>query len=140
MKRLVGIFFSLAMLFMMCSSTFAYSLGGNPVVQAPGDAGSKAATIIGFMQWFGYAIAVGMLVYIGIKYIMASANEKADLKQALIKYVLGAVLIVFAVSIAGWVFGLNGDSTTNGGGTGGNSSNNNQQGSQFRPVYYDEKE
>ena len=107
MKKVMSILMAVAMLFMMYGSVFAdYSLGENPVVQAPGDAGSKAATIIGFMQWFGYAIAVGMLVYIGIKYIMASANEKADLKQALVKYVLGAVLIVFAVSIAGWVFSL----------------------------------
>ena len=119
MKRLIGIFFSVAMLFIMCSSTFAYSLGGNPVVKAPDGASSTAATIIGFMQWFGYAIAVGMLVYIGIKYIMASASEKADLKQALVKYAVGAVLIVFAVSIAGWVFGLNGGSTTTSGGGGG---------------------
>ena len=112
MKKVMSILMAFAMLFMMYGSVFAYSID-NPDVKAPGDASNIAATIIGFMQWFGYAIAVGMLVYIGIKYIMASASEKADLKQALVKYVLGAVLIVFAVSIAGWVFGLNGGSTNN---------------------------
>lgn len=63
--------------------------------------------IIGAVQWVGYAIAVGMLVYIGIKYIMASASEKADLKGALVKYVVGAIIIVFATTIASWVFSLN---------------------------------
>lgn len=105
MKKIMSVLMAVAMLFMMCTAVFAYS-GINPSVSAPSGAGTTAGTIIGVMQWFGYAIAVGMLVYIGIKYIMASANEKADLKNALIKYVIGAVIIVFAVSIAGWVFSL----------------------------------
>ena len=58
------------------------------------------------MQWIGYAIAIGMLVFVGIKYVMASANEKADLKNSLIKYVIGAVLIAGAVTIAGWIFAI----------------------------------
>ena len=114
MKKVMSVLMAVSMLFMMYGSVFAYSIDA-PKVQAPGDASNIAGTIIGFIQWFGYAIAVGMLVYIGIKYIMASANEKADLKQALIKYVVGAILIVFAVSIAGWVFSLSGGSS---GGTG----------------------
>lgn len=65
---------------------------------------STATSILGAMQWIGYAVAVGMLVYIGIKYIMASADEKANLKNSLIRYVVGAVLIAGASTIAGWVF------------------------------------
>lgn len=105
MKKVISVLMTVAMLFMMCTAVSAYS-GIQPSVSAPEGAATTAGTIIGVMQWFGYAIAVGMLVYIGIKYIMASANEKADLKNALIKYVIGAVIIVFAVSIAGWVFSL----------------------------------
>ena len=71
----------------------------------------KAWDITSALLWFGYAIAIGMLVYIGIKYIMASANEKADLKNALIKYVIGAVIIVFAVNIADWIFSITGPAT-----------------------------
>lgn len=72
--------------------------------KAPGNAADTANAIIGAMQWIGYAIAIGMLVFIGIKYVMASANEKADLKNSLIKYVIGAILIAGAVTIGGWIF------------------------------------
>ena len=90
---------------LMMTSAFAFS-GIGSTVSAPAGAKTTATTIIGFMRWIGYAIAVGMLVYIGIKYVMASANEKADLKNSLIKYVIGALLIVGAVTIAGWIFEL----------------------------------
>ena len=91
---------------MMMAVSFAFDgIEGTP--QAPGEAATTASNIIGYLRWIGYAIAVGMLVYIGIKYVMASANEKADLKSSLIKYVIGAVLIVGAVTIAGWIFQMN---------------------------------
>ena len=107
MKKVWSLLMTAAILAMMCGTVFGGYSGIDPNVTAPTDAGETANTIIGTMQWFGYAIAIGMLVFIGIKYVMASANEKADLKNALIRYVIGAVLIVFAVTIAGWVFSLN---------------------------------
>lgn len=67
-------------------------------------AGTTASMVLGAMQWIGYAIAVGMLIYIGIKYVMASADEKANLKNAMIRYIIGAVLIAGGVTIAGWIF------------------------------------
>ena len=72
--------------------------------KAPGNSAETARNIIGAIQWIGYAIAVGMLIFIGIKYVMASADEKANLKNALIRYVIGAVLIAGATTIAGWIF------------------------------------
>ena len=71
-----------------------------------GEATKFANKILGFVQWAGYAIAVGMLIYVGIKYVMASANEKADLKNSLIKYVIGAVLIAGAATISQWIFAI----------------------------------
>ena len=64
--------------------------------------------ILAVVQWVGYAIAIGMLIYVGVKYTMASANEKADLKAAMVKYVIGAILIAGAVTIAGWLFDVGG--------------------------------
>lgn len=55
--------------------------------------------ILGTIQWVGYAIAVGMLIYIGIKYVIASPDEKASLKGALVKYVTGALLVAAAATI-----------------------------------------
>lgn len=64
--------------------------------------------VVGAIRWAGYIIAVGLIVYIGIKYLMASAAEKADLKGLLVKYIVGAGLIVFGTQIAAWVFSING--------------------------------
>ena len=69
-----------------------------------------ASNILGAMQWFGYAIAVGMLIYIGIKYTMSAADERANLKGSLVKYVIGALLIVTASSIIGWIISIGKDS------------------------------
>ena len=107
MKEVMSILMAVAMLFVMYGGVFAFS-GITAKPSAPSGAAGIAGTVIGVMKWFGYAIAIGMLVYIGIKYIMASANEKADLKNALIKYVIGAVIIVFAVNIADWIFSITG--------------------------------
>lgn len=65
-----------------------------------------AGNILGAMQWIGYAIAVGMLMYIGIKYVMSAADERANLKGSLVKYVMGAVLIASAVTIVGWIWNM----------------------------------
>lgn len=106
MKKFAKIFVSImCMIALMTSSALAFS-GITTTPTAPGSAATTASSIIGYIQWIGYAIAVGMLVYIGIKYVMASANEKADLKNSLIKYVIGSVLIVGGVTVAGWIFAI----------------------------------
>lgn len=105
MKKFMSIFMTVAMLFAMCSVASAIS-GFAVTASAPGGGQVFANKILGFVQWVGYAIAIGMLIYVGIKYVMAAANEKADLKNSLIKYVIGAVLIAGATTIAGWVFSI----------------------------------
>ena len=55
--------------------------------------------IIGALMWIGYAIGLGMVIYVGIKYVMASADEKASLKGMLTKIVIGALIIASAVTI-----------------------------------------
>ena len=55
--------------------------------------------ILGTISWAGYAIALGMILYIGIKYMMSAANEKANLKQSVINYLIGAVVLFTATTI-----------------------------------------
>ena len=63
-----------------------------------------AGDILGALQWIGYAIAVGMIIYIGIKYTMSAADDRAELKGAAVKYVMGALLIIVADTIVTMVF------------------------------------
>lgn len=59
---------------------------------------------LGVFQWVGYAIAVGSLIYLGIKYVLSAADDKATLKSAAWKYILGALLISGAATFVGWIF------------------------------------
>lgn len=56
--------------------------------------------LLSALSWFGYAIAIGALVFMGIKYVMSGAQEKANLKGSLSKYLIGIALIVFCSTIA----------------------------------------
>ena len=55
--------------------------------------------VLGIVRLVGIFAAIGMLIWIGIKYIMSSAQEKANLKGVLWIYVLGAVIIFGASNI-----------------------------------------
>ena len=46
-------------------------------------------------------LAVGIIFVIGIKYMMGSAEEKADYKKSMIPYIVGAVLLFSASAIVG---------------------------------------
>lgn len=67
-----------------------------------------ANTVIASMKWVGYVIAIGMLIYVGIKYTMASADEKASMKGVLVKVVTGSFIIAGASTIVNFVLALRG--------------------------------
>lgn len=111
MKK-VGRFLNLILSCLIVISTFSFTFGAgvlenmspNMNALAGSEGEGLANNIIGALRLVGYFIAVGIIVFIGVKYIMASADEKADLKSALPKYFVGAILIIFAVEIIGFVF------------------------------------
>lgn len=49
--------------------------------------------IVFIVRTVGESIAVIMLMIIGIRYIIGSAEEKAEYKQSMWPYILGAILI-----------------------------------------------
>ncbi|MBO5178760.1 MAG: hypothetical protein J6B87_00210 [Clostridia bacterium] len=101
-KKIITIIMTL--LIIMTTAVYAYNLSGvgpKPISSLAG----TAASVLGVMQWGGYIIAVGMLIWVGIKYVTSGAGEKAKAKETLIPIVIGAVLIAAAVTIAGAIFG-----------------------------------
>lgn len=60
--------------------------------------------IVGVLQVAGTVIAVLILVVLGIKYMMGSAEEKAEYKKTMMPYLVGALLIFAAVTIANMVY------------------------------------
>lgn len=65
------------------------------------DIGGK---IIGGIQSVGTVISVMILVVLGIKYMLGSAEERAEYKKTMIPYLIGSVLIFGAVTIASMVY------------------------------------
>ena len=65
------------------------------------------ANILGTLRWIGYAIAIGMLMFVGIKYVMASADEKASMKGLLVKVVIGSIILISADVIVSIVYNFN---------------------------------
>lgn len=65
---------------------------------AASEISKSGTTILNAIAWFGYAIALGMIVFIGIKYMLGAADAKANMKSAITGWLIGAFL-VFGVSI-----------------------------------------
>ena len=67
---------------------------------------SFGSKVLGIVQTVGVILAVIILAILGIKYMMGSAEEKAEYKKTFIPYIVGAVLVGLAPTIAGFIFEL----------------------------------
>ena len=64
--------------------------GANRVLEIGND-------IVGVIQLVGSFVSVGVLVVLGIKYMMGSVEEKASYKKAMMPYLIGAIML-FAIT------------------------------------------
>ena len=117
-KKILKIF-SLALvmlvLFSLTCNSFATEFISKAEPTLPGDGGpveNITSNIIGAMMWVGYSCAIGMVVFIGIKYILASADEKASLKGMLVKVVIGSFIVVLSLQITNAVISIMSDGDT----------------------------
>lgn len=88
----------------------AVSIGGVNV--SPSISGNNAATsvsnlgnqILGIIQVIGTIIAVGMLLYLGIKYIISSPDDRASIKHSAFIYIVGAFVLFTAVTLVNIIY------------------------------------
>ena len=97
---------SLIAIMMISTVCFADGLDGlgfdvKPTQPNDGKTTDLVNTVLGVLQWAGIAIAVGMLIFLGIKYISKGVSEQAEIKKSLPIYLLGVVLILGASFIVG---------------------------------------
>ena len=57
-------------------------------------------SMVGILRTVGIVLSVIILIVIGIKYMMCSAEEKADYKKTMIPYVVGAGVLFAASALA----------------------------------------
>lgn len=58
---------------------------------------------LGVVQMIGMAVAIIMLIVLGIKYIISSPEDKATIKDKAVIYVTGAIIIFAASGLVGLV-------------------------------------
>lgn len=87
-------------------------LGGDNL-EANSEVTDKAASPLnqaaGTLQWIGYGIAIIMIVWLGIQWMIAQPAKKAELKGKMWSMAIGIILIVAGSTIVGWVWGAGGE-------------------------------
>lgn len=113
MKTLLSILLIALVVVSITTSVFAIT-PGEVKPDASGNTTKIESTgkqIIGIIQTIGIILSVGVLMVIGVKYMMGSAQEKAEYKKVFIPYIIGAALLfaasVFAQAIYDFFNGMN---------------------------------
>ena len=100
---------TIALVVVMVASLASVALAYDPSQIAP-DTGAGTQVqgigeqIIGIIQVVGSLVAVGVIVVLGIKYMMGSAEERAEYKKTLFPYFIGAILIFAATDLADMIY------------------------------------
>ena len=103
MKILTTIATILLVVSMGASVVYGLEPGGlkaNTQATGTSEVQTLGQNIMGVINVAGVVIAVIVLMILGIKYMMGSAEEKAEYKKTMIPYLVGAILIFAASTIA----------------------------------------
>lgn len=106
--KITCVILAVMMVFATVSTVFAAAITpsqitGGSTVDTSGitNLGNKLVTVL---TTVGVVLSVIMLIVLGIKYMMGSAEEKAEYKKTMMPYLVGAVLIFSASVIANVVY------------------------------------
>ena len=99
--RIVLVLFLIGILATSLSVVFGASI---PSATSDGSGAGDAVTrivgsLIFIIQIVAFAAAVIMLMFLGIKYITASPDGKAEIKKSSVQYVVGAIILFAATGI-----------------------------------------
>ena len=105
-KKISIIFFSICLIFLVFSMpVFAEPPGGSELKSITNwqqdnvylvNAGNK---VLGLVYTVASIASVGVLMVIGIRYMISSPEDKASIKSRAIPYVVGAIMVFAAVNI-----------------------------------------
>lgn len=114
---------SILLIIMMLISFGTTVLAAVEGVESPATMTGKAVTgtaqitsignqIITILTVVGVVASVIVLIVLGIKYMMGSAEEKAEYKKTMMPYIIGAALIFAASALAGMLYSFLSNVTT----------------------------
>lgn len=105
LEKILTFIIMAVMLISICGNVFAAVTNPKDLTGTKtDDFNSLGQTIIGGIQAIGSIVSVAILVVLGVKYMMGSAEEKAEYKKTMIPYIVGAILVFAASNIAGFIF------------------------------------
>ncbi len=96
------VFFIINLFFIiLLISNSCYAFDPNSITQPKIDESlaEKLGGVIGMIQIVGGAVAVIAVVYLGIRYMISSTEEKADIKKKLVPFLIGTVVFFGATGI-----------------------------------------
>lgn len=108
LKRIIIILINIVLLFGFYSTSFGYVL--NPSFYNPKSESNVMEAdklkdigniIIGYLQAIGSVVSVVVLIVLGIKYMIGSAEEKAEYKKTMMPYLIGAIMVFAITNILG---------------------------------------
>ena len=106
--KVITIVSTVVLMLCICTLSFAAAspaeLKGKINTDGTAEIDNFGGRIMGILQVGGIVIAVVVLMVLGIKYMMGSAEEKAEYKKTMIPYVIGAILLFAATTIANMVY------------------------------------
>lgn len=115
MKKLTKVL-SVAMIAIMmvsCFSTVFAAISTDPSTWTGESTSIETGEISGFMNsainvvsMVGSAVAIIALIILGVKYMMGSAEEKAEYKKTLLPYAFGAIMVFGASVLTGFIYGM----------------------------------
>lgn len=109
MKRILRIIVMIIVLMMFCITVSYGSLGvgdlkGNQEeMTSLTNAGNDVVKVV---STIGIVVSVIVLIALGIKYMLGSVEERAEYKKTLLPYIIGAVLVFSASTIAQIVYDI----------------------------------
>lgn len=75
-------------------------------IETPEKVQEVSDTILGVIYYIGVFISVGGLMFMGIKYMMGSIEEKAQYKETLVPFMIGAILLFAGINILKLIYDL----------------------------------
>lgn len=73
---------------------------------------NTVGNVIGIVQFICYAAAIVLVVMLGVKFMTASPDGKAEIKKSAVIYIVGAVLVFAAGALLELVKGVAGNTVT----------------------------
>lgn len=101
--------FALAIMPMTVFADVPLDLSGGGQDVLPDEVTTWGASIVSVLTTVGYIVAVVMTLWLGIQWILATPNKKAELKGRMWSMAIGIVLLVAGMTIINALWGAAGN-------------------------------